>query len=267
MIKNILLICIASAVIAQEMDSTAIADSSFNLDPGPVLIKSVLFPGLGQVAQERLWESAFFYGMSFTYYYQAIIAYLDYQKSSKEKYLNRFRNKISVAAFIHILNIIDAYDSAYRLNVKGWDGEMFSDKPIKSPWGASMRSLIFPGWGQWYNEKYFKSALYLGLVSYVGYQVYKNNQDYKGADREIRKILRLPEDQRDTELLLKYRSDKKGFKDDRSRYSWYFGLCYLIMVTDAHVDAYLYKFDETVELSVPLTFNYDTPMIGVSISF
>jgi len=267
MIKIILLLFIVTFASAQEIDSTVLADTSFSLDPGPVLLKSILLPGTGQVAQERLWESAFFYGMSLTYYYQAITAYLDYKDSSKMKYLNRFRYKISVAALIHILNIIDAYDSAYRMDVKGWDGEMFSDKPIKSPWGATVRSMIFPGWGQWYTEKYFKSALYLGLVSYVGYQVYKNNQDYKDADREVRSILRLPEDQRDGNLLSKYQSDKKGFFDDRSRYSWYLGLCYLIMLADAHVDAYLYKFDETIKLAVPVTLNYDTPMIGLSISF
>ncbi len=154
MIKKLLLIFIASAVIAQEQDSISVIDTSFYLDPGSVLIKSILFPGVGQVSQERLWEATFFYSMSFTYYYQAITAYSNYQKSSKEKYLNRFRYKISVAAMIHLLNIIDAYDSAYRQNIKSWDGTMFSNKPLKSPWGATVRSLIFPGWGQWYNEKY-----------------------------------------------------------------------------------------------------------------
>ncbi len=77
----------------------------------------------------------------------------------------------------------------------------------------------------------------------------------------------MPEDQQDEELLKKYKSDKKGFKDDRSRYSWYLGLTYLIMLTDAHVDAHLFKFDETVEITIPVTVNYNTPMIGIAISF
>lgn len=233
---------IITTAFTQNQDSSAVVDTSFNLNPGTVLLKSVLVPGLGQVSQERLWQSAFFYSMSLTYYYQSVIAYLKYKDTSQKKYLYRFQNKISIAAFIHILNIIDAYDSAYRQNVKGWNGLMFSDKPLKSPWGAALRSAIFPGWGQWYNEKYIKSVVYLGLTSYVGYKVYKNNQDYRATG------------------LNKY-------IDSRRRYSWYLGLTYLVMLTDAYVDAYLYKFDETIDLTIPVTFNNDTAMIGLLISF
>lgn len=253
---------------AQQPDSTAVVDTSFNINPASVLFKSILVPGVGQVSQERLWEAAFFYGMSVTYYYQAIQAYSDYKGTSKEKYYNIFRQKISIAVFIHILNIIDAYDSAYRQNVKSWKGTMFSDQPIKSPWGATLRSAIFPGWGQWYNEAYFKSALYFGLVSLVGYQVYKFNQDYQKASSDYDKLLRIPENVRDNDLFNRLANDKKGFKDDRSRYSWYLGLTYLIMLADAHVDAHLFKFDETIEIAMPVvSLNNDAMMVGFSISF
>ena len=267
MIKKILIIFIVSISITRGQDSVAVSDTSFNLDPGPILLKSILFPGIGQVSQERLWESVFFYGMSLNYYYQAALAYHNYQQSSKKKYLNRFRNKISMAAFIHLLNIIDAYDSAYRQNVKGWDGTMFSDKPIKSPWGATVRSLFFPGWGQWYNEKYVKSFVYLGIVSYVGYEIYQNNQDYKDVERNIRQINDLPADQQDAALLKKYKKDSRDFIDSRSRYSWYFGLAYLVMLTDAHVDAHLFKFDETIDITVPVSSYDGTPLIGLTITF
>ena len=107
----------------------------------------------------------------------------------------------------------------------------------------------------------------MGLVSYVGYRVYQNNQDYKEASRQLRALQQLPEDQQDSALLGQLKGDKIEYKDSRSRYSWYFGLAYLIMLTDAYVDAYLYKFDETIKIAVPLTWQYDTPMIGVSITF
>jgi hypothetical protein len=267
MIRKILFLCIVFLSVAQAQDSLAAVDTSFIPDPATVLLKSLIIPGAGQVDQERLWESVIFYGFSFTYYYQAIEAWSNYNKTSNKKYLNRFRYKISFAAMIHLLNIIDAYDAAYRQNARGWDGTMFGDKPIKSPWGATVRYLILPGWGQWYNESYIKSFLYTGLVSFVGYKVYQNNQDYKEASRKIRELQRLAEDQQDASLLGKLKSDKTNYKDNRSRYSWYFGLAYLIMLTDAHVDAYLYKFDETIKIAVPLTLQYDTPMIGLSITF
>jgi hypothetical protein len=101
----------------------------------------------------------------------------------------------------------------------------------------------------------------------VGYRIYQNNQDYKEADRKLRALTRLPEMEQNSDLISQLKSDKKGYKDDRTRYSWYFGLAYLIMLTDAYVDANLYKFDETIEITVPVTFNYDTAMIGLSVSF
>jgi len=34
---------------------------------------------------------------------------------------------------------------------------LLSDEPLKSPWGAVARSAVLPGWGQVYNEQYWKA--------------------------------------------------------------------------------------------------------------
>ena len=34
----------------------------------------------------------------------------------------------------------------------------------KSPWGAVWRSAVIPGWGQFYNESYWKIPLFAGAI-------------------------------------------------------------------------------------------------------
>ena len=88
-----------------------------------------------------------------------------------------------------------------------------------------MRSAIIPGWGQFYNESYLKAAGYMIVDGYLFYKIRENDIKY-----------------RDT--------DKTEFRDKRSKYSWYFGLAYLLTMADAYAGAYLYKFDESMKMTV-----------------
>lgn len=230
-------------LFCQEINSNPSENDTVKaLNPYNVLIKSALVPGIGQIEEERLWEAAFFYGFSLTYYYRAIYHFSRYQKTNNRAPLYKARSDLSIAVFTHLLNILDVYDSAFNEKATGWQSTLFSDKPLKSPWGASLRSAFFPGWGQFYNESYIKAVLYFGLVSVVGYQVNWFAQKYRETGLE------------------KYR-------DNRLRYSWYLGLSYLLMLTDAHVDAYLYKFDKAVKLTVIPEPYTKSLMLGLQIRF
>lgn len=89
----------------------------------------------------------------------------------------------------------------------------------KSPVGAALRSFFIPGWGQWYNEKKLKSAgvflVETGLFSYTLYQVREYN---KHGDETIHKR--------------------------RNTLFWWSFFVHLASVTDAYVDAYLYRFKD-----------------------
>jgi hypothetical protein len=51
-------------------------------------------------------------------------------------------------------------------------------KMKKSPWGAVIRTLIVPGWGQFYNEDYWKTPVFLGAAAGLYYVIIQNHIDF-----------------------------------------------------------------------------------------
>ena len=143
---------------AQESDVGNIFADDSCLSVGGAITRSVIIPGMGQVYQERLGHGAFFYGASLIFYYNSFFYLYRYNKTDGKNYYNKFRNNLSAALFIHFLNIIDVSDTAINDCPKGWQGALLGDKPIKSPWGAALRSGVLPGWGQLYNDSYLKAV-------------------------------------------------------------------------------------------------------------
>jgi hypothetical protein len=101
---------------------------------------------------------------------------------------------------------------------------LLSDQPLKSPWGAVLRSALLPGWGQVYTGHYVKAGIAVAVNALFAFQIYKYE--------------------------MKWRDEKnENFRNKRNQFSWYFALSYLITMADAYVDAYLYKFDVAMEIS------------------
>ena len=123
-----------------------------------------------------------------------------------------------------MLNMIDVLNTELFTADKSWNARMFSDIPLKSPWSAVARSAMLPGWGQFYNEQYLKSVISFSLIGYFSYHVILNDRKYKDTGNRI-------------------------YFSRRSEKSWQLGLVYALNMVDAYVDAYLYKFDEMMELT------------------
>ena len=220
-----LIIVIIGMSCAQESDMRNLMSDDSCLSAPAAITRSVIIPGMGQIYQERLGYGAFFYGVSAIFYYNTFFNLYRYKKTDDKNYYNKFRNNLSAALFFHLLNIIDVTDAAIHDCPEGWQGSLLSDKPLKSPWGAALRSGVFPGWGQLYNKSYFKAAGYMLVDGYLFYKIRQND--------------------------IKYRDTKNTkYRDKRSKYSWYFGLAYLLTMADAYAGAYLYKFDESMEMTV-----------------
>ena len=99
----------------------------------------------------------------------------------------------------------------------------------KSPRGAMLRSLIVPGWGQFYNGKWFKGILIGGTeIGLVANAVIQNQYAV----------------QAETEL------EKEFYRENRSLSIWWLGAAILYSITDAFVDAHLYNFDDSPNLSM-----------------
>lgn len=120
----------------------------------------------------------------------------------------------------------------------------------KSPWGAVARSAIIPGWGQIYNESYWKVPLVWGVMGWFVYVWIDNNnlyQDYK-----------LLYEQSPDELYLRYRN---FHRDQRDEFAIYLFLTYLLNLVDAYVDSHLFDFN------VSENYSTGTKMLNFRLKF
>ncbi len=202
----------------------AAQDTLKPLNPVGVTLRSLVLPGWGQVVEERLPQAAFFYVAVGHFYYNALFHYYHYQKGKARHHYNSFRWNLTAGVFIHVLNVLDAADVAFRKKPRGWQGGLLSDKPLKSPWGAALRSAMIPGWGQVYTHSYWKALGAFGANAYFLARV-------KLADN-------LYHQTRDTK-----------YRDQRSDFIWYWAIAYVLNIADAYANAYLYKFDEATRLA------------------
>lgn len=98
----------------------------------------------------------------------------------------------------------------------------------KSPTGAMLRSLALPGWGQFYNGKWFKGVLAIGVeTGLVINAIYLDAQ----LDKSTHPL------------------DQEFYRNNRNLSFWWLGATILLSMMDAYVDAHLYHFDESTDLS------------------
>ena len=101
----------------------------------------------------------------------------------------------------------------------------------KSPWGAVLRSAVIPGWGQFYNETYWKIPVVWGFAGWFIYNWINTNDKYI-TNRDI--YIQTDEDI--------YRRRRDFFRDQRDNFAIYMALTYLLNLVDAYVDAHLFDF-------------------------
>jgi hypothetical protein len=101
----------------------------------------------------------------------------------------------------------------------------------KSPWGAVLRSALLPGFGQFYNESYWKIPVIWGVSAlFISGWVYNNNlyQDNKNLFIETGNSL--------------YMRNRDFYRDQRDNFTIYLVLLYVLNLVDAYVDAQLFDF-------------------------
>jgi hypothetical protein len=119
----------------------------------------------------------------------------------------------------------------------------------KSPTGALLRSLVIPGWGQLYNEQYLKAAIAFGIETSLALSAsYQNDQVHRYEK--------------------KGESDAaKFYRNDRNRLIWWLAGFALFSMGDAYVDAHLFNYDISPNLSLDitpttgLTFRWNAPKL------
>jgi hypothetical protein len=115
-----------------------------------------------------------------------------------------------------------------------------ASRPVKTknPTGALLRSLALPGWGQFYNEQYIKSALAVAIEGLlVAGAVVEHQRAEDGYD--IYQDASQPDEVREAA----WRRYSRRI-DKRNAYLWYYLGFKFLSIIDAYVDAHLYRFDE-----------------------
>jgi len=114
----------------------------------------------------------------------------------------------------------------------------------KSPMGALLRSVAFPGWGQFYNHKYLKSAVVFGAeATFITMAVVdwtrmsQHRKNFENPD--------YPDRYGEFDLF-------RSYEDRRNLFLWITGGIVFLSMFDAYVDAHLYDFksEQVRDLSV-----------------
>jgi len=128
------------------------------------------------------------------------------------------------------------------------------EAPAHSPKKATIYSAVLPGLGQAYNHKYWKIPIIYAALGTVGYLIYDNNGKYQ-TYRQAYKY-RIDDDPLSVDEFSTLYTDEnlKGLRDSYRRN---FELScvvafaiYALNVIDATVDAHLYGFNVSDDLSV-----------------
>lgn len=120
---------------------------------------------------------------------------------------------------------------------------------------ATLLSAVLPGAGQVYNKKYWKLPIIYGAFAGLGYLIAFNNKEYRNYEDAL--VARLDDDPNtiDTEYQDKYtdenlRTLSDYYHSNRDLSIVVTVLVYALNIIDAHVDAHMYTFDVSDDLSL-----------------
>lgn len=119
--------------------------------------------------------------------------------------------------------------------------------------GALIRSVAFPGWGQFYNKKYIKAALVFGVeATYIVLAA----DEWRKTNFHKKNFQSAPP--YSPEQYWEF--DQYQFhRDRRNLYLWVISGIVFLSMFDAYVDAHLYNFDKEKmeDLKVELVPTYN----------
>lgn len=101
----------------------------------------------------------------------------------------------------------------------------------RNPRGAMLRSIFVPGWGQFYNGKWFKGIIIAGTECGIVINSVVQNEYAKNSVTSL---------------------EREFYIDNRNLSYWWLAGAILYSAIDAYVDAHLYDFDESPDLSLHL---------------
>ncbi len=153
-----------------------------------------------------------------------------------------------------------------------------AERPFQNPGKAAMYAAVFPGLGQIYNKKYWKLPLVYGALGAGIYAITFNHDQYKiYLDGFYTRIDDDPVNdqfvgQYDERQLIELQNIYRRWRDLSIILT---GVAYGLQILDAYVDAHLFYFDVSDDLSLNwqpsiLSNQYSQPNafgVGITLSF
>lgn len=208
--------------VAADSDSVRIVLKKRN--PSAAMLRSLIVPGWGQLYNGRHLHAALIFGAEAG----LVAAAVSWDRQAKattgdDQFFNRDYRNITIGwlAGTVVLSAADAYVEA-RLS------DRISIKEKKNPTGALLRSLIFPGWGQFYNRKYSKAFLFFGGEAGLMTTAIHLNQQVVSTRGDL----------------------QASYRNNRNTANWFLLATIVFSMLDAYVDASLADFDESPDLSL-----------------
>jgi len=262
----------STTAFAQDTTKQVLPDSLRKKVVQGAALRSVVIPGWGQVHNKKYWKapialagvgtSVYFASLAAKesdIYKRAVLYRLDKDTNTvdeffgtlstarllRERRLRKAHLNVWVFAslFSYALNVTDAYTDA---NMKFSNRNHYPEK-------AAFYSALLPGAGQWYNRKYWKVPIvYAGLGASIAFIIDNTKQlnIYRDAY-----ILRTDGDPTTVDTFPLYHDkhliDFRDFYKRNLDVSYIaLGAIYILNIIDAIVDAHLYGFDISDDLSL-----------------
>ncbi len=184
------------------------------------------------------------------------------QVAGHESKVKSQKSRVKLLAFnFTLLTVILLTSSAFSQNkvdtlhtdtIKTLHADTVKPKAkVHSPVRASVMSAIIPGSGQIYNKKYWKTPLILGGLGTMGYFIQTNHALYLEHKKAyIARVLGEPVDPKFDSYNAVALNELQEYYQKNMEWSIVGALAvYLINIIDASVDAHLYTFDVSDDLS------------------
>lgn len=123
--------------------------------------------------------------------------------------------------------------------INAYLSENYTPAPKRSPSITMLKSVAFPGWGQFSNKKYFKAGVIFAIESYFIYKAV----DFGIKASDSRKYWKSLPDSQATEKAEAFRLYTND-RDNRNSNIWYSVIVTFLSMIDAYVDAHLQDFPE-----------------------
>lgn len=128
----------------------------------------------------------------------------------------------------------------------------------KNPYRAMLYSAVLPGGGQIYNHAYVKSAVVVGLQTYLVSTALRHNDRIEHYQKLMDNSVSGGQD------YLIYELKRNDFKDKLRSDYWWMGTVLLLSVADAFVDAHLYNYNTEKER---IKLKFEDKMLQISYRF